>query len=147
VLADPSVEDKWDEWDDIVQAQKEKLVNLLVSVLSAPVTSKAPMMEPRQSQHLQQKNTGGKGKSKTPPSKGTTLNSNLDTLVAQFLFIDSSDSIVVKFFETSVLSLGKTENIKIQVVAHFRSLMKDRFVSVMDTVKNKDDAIIFMRMW
>jgi hypothetical protein len=81
-------------------------------------------------------------KSKTRPSQGSTLSTNLDSLVINFPFAHSSDSDVVKLFESSGFSLGKTENIRLKVIFQFMNLMNDGFITVMDTIKDKEDAIV-----
>jgi hydrogenase maturation factor HypF (carbamoyltransferase family) len=49
---------------------------------------------------------------------------------------------VIKLFESSGFSLGKTEITQLQVVAKFRKLMKERFLSIIDTVKEKENSLV-----
>jgi hypothetical protein len=93
----------------------------------------------RQSQRLEQKNTAAKGtgktKSKSSGVSGTIVLPSLDIVASHFPFSESTDSDVIHLFETCGFSLGKTKLIRMQVVNKFRTLMKDRFIHIIDSVQ------------
>jgi hypothetical protein len=109
VLESDPLKDKWDEAIQAKAGSKEVVPVSFPSIIPVPV--KSQVVEPRLSQRFQQKNIGGKGagrgKSKTPPTKGTTLTSDLDSIVSHFPFAEFLDSDVVKLFKASGFLLGK----------------------------------------
>jgi hypothetical protein len=83
--------------------------------------------EIRHSSRLQQK----QAKSAGPSGIGT------DSILDHFPFVNFSDSEVISLFENIGFSLGHKENIKINVVNRFRSLLKSRFKKIVTDIQDK----------
>jgi hypothetical protein len=83
--------------------------------------------EIRHSSRLQQK----QAKSAGPSGIGT------DSILDHFPFVNFSNSEVISLFENIEFSLGHKENIKINVVNRFRSLLKSRFKKIVTDIQDK----------
>jgi hypothetical protein len=71
-----------------------------------------------------------KNKSKRSNASGTKCSALLDN----FPYAEFTDSEIVKMFEISGFSLGKTEEIRMNVVNSFRMILRDKFCTILEPI-------------
>jgi hypothetical protein len=93
------------------------------------------VQEPKHNSRLQQKYAIG-----TSSIKGTTSSRpilGIASLLDNFSFINFSDAEVILLFKNIEFSLGTQDDIKINVVNKFRTLLKLRFMKIVKDIQKK----------
>jgi hypothetical protein len=99
------------------------------------------VQEPRFSSHFQQKQTEqGASYKGTTSSRPVVLRTN--SLLDNFSFVNFSDAEVIGLFENIGLSLGTQEDIKINIVNKFRTLLKSHFKKVVKDIQVKYSFVL-----